>query len=87
MSQINLIINDSMILTNKSKLESLQLLTDISTEENYFLQDKCTSLTNHNDILIKKEKRQIYTITELQGIYNNKIETLILIIDNQLLIL
>jgi len=103
MSQINLIINDSMILTNNSKLELLQLLTDISTkdgkgtllketntklinfcnklkQENNNLNEaiikknnkikllkyKCNSLRDHNDILIKKEKRQSSTITELE---------------------
>jgi hypothetical protein len=103
MSQINLIINDSMILTNNSKFELLQLLTDISTkdgkglllketnaklinfcnklkQENNNLNEaivkksnkikllkyKCNSLTNHNDILIKKEKRQSSTITQLE---------------------
>jgi len=103
MSQINLIINDSMILTNNSKLELLQLITDISTkdgkstllketntklikfcnklkQENNNLNEaiikknnkikllkyKCNSLTDHNDILIKKEKRQNSTITELE---------------------
>lgn len=103
MSQINLIINDSMILTNNSKLELLQLITDISTkdgkstllketntklikfcnklkQENNNLNEaiikknnkikllkyKCNSLRDHNDILIKKEKRQSSTITELE---------------------
>ena len=103
MSQINLIINDSMILTNNSKLELLQLITDISTkdgkstllketntklikfcnklkQENNNLNEaivkkinkikllkyKYNSLTDHNDILIKKEKRQSSTITELE---------------------
>ena len=103
MSQINLIINDSMILTNNSKLELLQLITDISTkdgkstllketntklikfcnklkQENNNLNEaiikknnkikllkyKYNSLRDHNDILIKKEKRQSSTITELE---------------------
>ena len=103
MNQINLIINDSMILTNNSKIQLVQLLTDISTkngkgillketntkllnfcnklkQENNnlnktivkksnkikLLKYKCNSLTNHNDILIKKEKRQSSTITELE---------------------
>ena len=62
MNQINLIINDSMILTNNSKIQLVQLLTDISTkngkgillkETNTKLLNFCNKLKQENNNLNK----------------------------------
>lgn len=74
MSQINLIINDSMILTNNSKIQLVQLLTDIGTKES-----KGILLKETNAKLIKfcnKLKKENNSLNEIINKNHNKIKLL-----------